>query len=215
VAWLGRRFQVDRANFSRHFVIHFGASLDFALLHLLAVVGVQDLFHAIARQPYDFLKALIDDFTLLFHWEVLIYWAILSIHHALHYHRVAEERTGEQAASSTVERLLVAENGRSFFVRAVDVEWIEAARNYVRLHNNGKSFLVRTTLNALESRLDRDRFRRVSRSALVNLDRIREIQPWFHGDGIIILQSGVQVTMSRRYRDNLLGASSEARSSQP
>jgi LytTr DNA-binding domain len=206
VAFLGRRFQVDRANFSRHFVIHLGASLDFALLHLLAVVGVQDLLHVVAGQPYDFLKGLIDNFALLFHWEVLIYWAILSIQHALHYHRVAEER-GAEPATSSVERLLVAESGRSFFVRTADVEWIEAARNYVRLHNNGRSHIVRTTLNALEARLDPARFRRVSRSALVNLDRVREIQPWFHGDAIVVLQSGAQVTLSRRYRTNLLGVS--------
>jgi LytTr DNA-binding domain-containing protein len=214
VAFLGRRFQVDRANFSRHFVIHLGASLDFALLHLLAVVGVQNLLHVVAGQPYDFLKGLIDDFALLFHWEVLIYWAILSIQHALHYHGVAEEaRSGAAAGAraepvtSPVERLLVADTGRSFFVRTADVEWIEAAKNYVRLHDNGRTHVVRTTLNALEARLDRTRFRRVSRSALVNLDRVREIQPWFHGDAIVILQSGAQVTLSRRYRSNLLETS--------
>lgn len=211
VAWLGRRFQVDRANFSRHFVIHAGASLDFALLHLLAVVAVQDLLRTGA--PYDFVTALVDDFTLLFHWEVLIYWAILSIVHALDYHRIAEQQAPRppwpprppEPEASGVERLLVADNGRSFFVRTADVEWIEAARNYVRLHNGGRTHLVRTTLNALESRLDRERFRRVGRSAIVNLDRVREIQPWFHGDAIVILESGARVTLSRRYRHNLLG----------
>jgi two-component system LytT family response regulator len=63
---------------------------------------------------------------------------------------------------------------------------------------------VRTTLAALEQRLDPGRFRRISRSALVNLDRVREVQPWFHGDAIVILESGARVTLSRRYRRNLL-----------
>ncbi len=210
VAWLGRRFQVDRANFGRHFFIHLGASLDFALLHLLAVVGVQNLLHAAAARPYAFTTALVDDFTMLYHWDVLIYWAIVSIVHAFDYHRVAEQRRSQTAELETTrpaERLLVADNGRSFFVRTRDVEWIEAARNYVRLHNGGggRTYLVRTTLGALEARLDSERFRRVSRSALVNLDRVREIQPWFHGDAIVILESGARVTLSRRYRDNLLG----------
>jgi DNA-binding LytR/AlgR family response regulator len=202
VAWLGRRFQVDRANFSRHFVIHAGASLDFALLHLLAVVAVQELLR---RGADSFLTALVDDFTLLYHWEVLIYWAILAIVHAMDYHRVAEQHATRAVESERVERLLVGDNGRSFFVRTADVEWIEAARNYVRLHNGGRTHLVRTTLNALEARLDRARFRRVGRSAIVNLDRVREIQPWFHGDAIVILESGARVTLSRRYRRNLLG----------
>jgi two-component system LytT family response regulator len=101
---------------------------------------------------------------------------------------------------------LVAEDGRSLFVRTADVEWIEAARNYVRLHAGPRSYIVRTTLAALEAQLDRERFRRTGRSALVNVDRVREVQPWFHGDAIVILESGARVTLSRRYRSNLLGA---------
>jgi LytTr DNA-binding domain-containing protein len=200
VAWLGRRFQVDRANLSRHFIIHLGASLDLALLHLVAFVAIQ--------RPPDFTMTLVDDFTLFFHWNILIYWAIVAIVHAFDYHQAMEQGAGsrEQKAAppQVAERLLVADNGRSFFVRTADIEWIEAARNYVRVHNNGHTYLVRTTLAALEARLDRAHFRRVGRSALVNLDRVREIQPWFHGDAIVILQSGAQVTLSRRYRSNLL-----------
>jgi len=103
------------------------------------------------------------------------------------------------------ERLLVVDDGRSFFVRTADVDWIEAARNYVRLHAGDRTHLLRATLGALEQRLDPERFRRVSRSTLVNLDRVREVQPWFHGDAIVILESGAHVTLSRRYRANLLG----------
>jgi len=211
VAWLSRRFQVDRASFSRHFFIHLGASLDLAVLHVIAL--------ALIKRPAAFAPALVDDFTLLFHWDVLIYWAIVAVVHAYDYHRVAEQRGAERAEleraladaardvgnTRPAERLLVNAGGRSFFVRAADVEWIEAARNYVRLHNGQQAYLLRTTLGALEARLDRERFRRVGRSALVNVDKIREIQPWFHGDAIVILHSGAQVTLSRRYRGNLLG----------
>ena len=90
------------------------------------------------------------------------------------------------------------------FVRTEEVDWVEAAKNYVRLHVGARTHLVRTTLTALERRLDPQRFRRVSRSALVNLDRVRELQPWFHGDAIVVLHTGAQVTLSRRYRHNLL-----------
>src|SRR5437867_12007661 len=82
VAWLGRRFQVDRANFGRHFFIHLGASLDLALLHLVVTAWIQG--------PSAFGQRLVDDFTLYFHWNVVVYWAILGIVHALDYHRALE-----------------------------------------------------------------------------------------------------------------------------
>jgi len=209
VAWLGRRFQVDRANFDRHFFIHLGASLDLALLQLVAAVGVQDLLHAAAGEPFAYAQQLVDNFTLFYHWNVLIYWAILAVVHALDYHADLERQrvhAAELDVRQPTERLLVADNGRSFFVRTSDVDWMEAARNYVRLHVGHRTHLLRATLGALEQRLDPERFRRVSRSALVNVDRVREVQPWFHGDAVVILDGGAQVTLSRRYRANLLGS---------
>src|SRR6266576_6515167 len=201
VAWLGRRFQVDRANFGRHFFIHLGASLDIALLQLVAAVGIQDLLHAVAGRPYPFAQKLVDDFTLFFHWNVLIYWAIVAVVHAYDYHHALEQRRVARPA----DRLLVEDDGRSFFVRTADVDWIEAAKNYVRLHVGDRVHTVRTTLAALDARLDPEQFRRISRSALVNLDRVREVQPWFHGDAVVILDGGARLPLSRRYRANLLG----------
>jgi hypothetical protein len=208
VARLARRFQLDRANFGRYFILHLGASLDLALVHLFAVVGLQAALHAALREPFAFGQSLVDTFTLFFHWNVLTYWAILAVVHALDYHADLEARAVRAAAEPRrpAERLLVANNGRSFFVRTTDVDWIEAARNYVRLHSGGRVHTVRATLAALEERLDPARFRRISRSALVNLDRVREVQPWFHGDAIVILESGTRVALSRRYRANLLSA---------
>ena len=211
VAGLGRRFRVDRANFGRHFFIHLGASLDLALLQLVAAVGVQDLLHAAAGEPFVFAQKLVDNFTLFYHWNVLIYWTILAVVHARDYHRDLEERRvalagleRRLAARPVTDRLLVEDDGRSFFVRTSDVDWMEAAKNYVRLHVGERTHVLRATLSALEQRVDPERFRRVNRSALVNLDRVRELQPWFHGDAIVILESGARVTLSRRYRRNLL-----------
>src|SRR5439155_304776 len=81
------------------------------------------------------------------------------------------------AARPVTERLLVESDGRSFFERTSDVDWIEAAKNYVRLHVGDRTHLLRATLSALEHQVDPERFRRVNRSALVNLDRVRELQP--------------------------------------
>jgi LytTr DNA-binding domain len=212
VVWLGRRFRVDGASFGRHFFIHLGASLDLALLQLVAAVAVQDLLHVAAGEPFAFTQKLVDNFTLFYHWNVLIYWAILAVVHARDYHRDLEDRRTalaelerRLAARPVTERLLVEGDGRSFFVRTSEVDWMEAARNYVRLHVGDRTHVLRATLSALEQRLDPERFRRISRSALVNLDRVREVQPWFHGDAVVILESGARLGLSRRYRTNLLG----------
>src|SRR2546421_10735825 len=132
VAWLGRRCGADRATFGRHFFIHLGASLDLALLQLVAAVGVQDLVHAAAGQPFVFAQKLVDNFTLFYHWNVLIYWTILAVVHARDYHRDLEARgaglaTLERrlAARPVTERLLVEADGRSVFVRTNDVDWME------------------------------------------------------------------------------------------
>jgi two-component system, LytTR family, response regulator len=89
-------------------------------------------------------------------------------------------------------------------VRTEEVEWIEAAGNYAEIHTRGGVHLVRVTIAALESRLDRERFARIHRSTIVRIDRIREIVPEWHGDCQVILDSGATIKMSRSYRDRLL-----------
>lgn len=110
-------------------------------------------------------------------------------------------RNGSSAAPA--ERLLVMTRGHGVFVRTADIEWIEAAGNAVRLHVGTATHRVRGPLSRLMQRLDRDRFRRVGRSTVVNVDRVKEIQPWFHGDAVVLLESGRRVRLSRRYRQEL------------
>ena len=99
------------------------------------------------------------------------------------------------------DRLLVKHDGRIRFVPVADLEWVEAADNYVRLHARGERHLLRETIRSLEGRLDPARFARVHRSAIVNLARVRELQPTFNGEYAILLDSGAKLTLSRSYRD--------------
>ena len=101
------------------------------------------------------------------------------------------------------ERLVFKENGRVIFVRPETLEWIEADGNYVRLHAGNQAHYVRTTLARLESQLPPGKFMRISRSALVNLDRVKELQPLFYGDYAVILEGGSRLNMSRNYRDRV------------
>lgn len=102
-----------------------------------------------------------------------------------------------------LERLVIKMNGHVFFIKAEEIDWLEAEGNYVRLHAGKESYLLRDTISALESQLDSKKFIRVHRSAIVNIDRITELQPWFHGEYRIILRQGVELTLSRTYREKL------------
>lgn len=115
------------------------------------------------------------------------------------------ERRDAARPAAPLTRLLVRERGRAFFVRVVEVDWLEAQGNYVRIHVGRVSHRLRTSIGALESQLDSGAFRRINRSQIVALDRVRELQPWFHGDGLVILTSGVRLRLSRRYRDRVYG----------
>jgi two-component system LytT family response regulator len=102
-----------------------------------------------------------------------------------------------------LERLVVKSGGRVFFLRTDEIDWIEAAGNYVRLHLGDESHLFRETMNRMEARLDPKRFVRIHRSRIVNTERIKELQPWFNGEYVVILRNGMRLPLSRGYRDKL------------
>ncbi len=106
----------------------------------------------------------------------------------------------QKKAPRPLERLLIKTAGRVFFLRTEEIDWIEAAGNYVRLHVGAEAHLLRETMNGLEARLEPARFLRIHRSTIVNVDRIQELQAWFHGDYLVILRGGTQLTLSRGYR---------------
>jgi len=101
-------------------------------------------------------------------------------------------------------RFAIKTPGRLYFVRQEDIDWMEAADNYVNLHVGADTHLIRETMNALEQRLDSHRFLRIHRSTIVNADRIKELRPWFHGEYIVLLKDGTELTLSRTYREKIL-----------
>lgn len=108
-----------------------------------------------------------------------------------------------KAGSKYLERLVIKSGGRVFFLETDDIDWIEAEGNYVSVHTGKKSHLLRETISSLESQLDPKKFLRIHRSSIVKIDRIKELQPWFHGEYRVILLDGTQLTLSRNYRENL------------
>ena len=101
------------------------------------------------------------------------------------------------------ERLVVKSGGRLFFLRTDEIDWVEAAGNYVRVHVGTTSHLMRETMTAIEGRLDPEKFFRIHRCRIVNMERIQELQPWLNGEYAVLLRTGTRLTLSRGYREKL------------
>ena len=134
--------------------------------------------------------------------------------------RVREQITREKASDLTdqlaallgetrtpqdryLKRIMIKEDGRLFFLRTPDIDWVEASGNYVRLHVGAESHLLREAMKGLEARLDPETFLRIHRSAIVNIERVKELRPLFHGDYTVVLRDDRELTMSAAYREKL------------
>lgn len=108
-----------------------------------------------------------------------------------------------EAEGRVASRFVAKSRGRMVFVKPEEIDWVEAAANYAEFHVGERSYLIRETLDALQDKLDPQSFVRIHRSRIVNIDRVREIHPWEHGDYAVVLENGVRLRMSRRYKANI------------
>ena len=109
----------------------------------------------------------------------------------------------ESQRSRYQRRILVRAHGRIFFLRVEEIDWLEAADNYIRIHTPTGTHLIRERLSAMENRLDPDQFLRIHRSVIVNVDRIKELVPWTSGEYLVFMRNGTQLKLSRGFRANL------------
>ena len=104
-----------------------------------------------------------------------------------------------------LDRIMVKDRGRIYFIRTLDIHWIESADNYVRIHVAKDVHMIRHSLKYLAAFLDAGRFARIHRCTIVNLDRVREIQPGIGREHIVILEDGTRLKLGHRYRRLLEG----------
>jgi two-component system, LytTR family, response regulator len=102
-----------------------------------------------------------------------------------------------------LKRFPIKSGGRTVFLQLEEIDYLEAAGNYVRLHIGGQEYLTRDTMSSFESKLSDSDFVRIHRSVIVNRKRIKELRPWFTGEYVVILTTGKELTLSRGYRDRL------------
>jgi len=108
-----------------------------------------------------------------------------------------------QGRKQRIDRLVVRSGGRVLFLRVDELDWIESAGNYVKLHAGAEEYLYRETMSRMEASLDPSRFARIHRSTIVNVERVKELHPMFRGDFTVILRDGRRLTLAKAYRDRL------------
>ena len=101
------------------------------------------------------------------------------------------------------KRILVRSRGRVWFVPVNEIEWVQSAGNYLRLHAGDAVHVMRGTMKRLEAELDTREFLRIHRCTIVRIDRIRELKPWPTGEYVVRLRSGKELTLSRGYRGRI------------
>ena len=214
-----RRFPLEYGSLRRNLRWHLLASVLFSLAHVLLMVALRKAVYVAMGDRYDFgswprelfYEYLKDCRTYLGILATVYVYRFLLLR--LQGEAKLLDEPDEGPALEPVERperFLVRKLGKEFLVAAADIEWLQASANYVNLHVRGRDYPLRTTMAALEPRLDPARFVRVHRSYMVNLDCLQEIEPLESGDARLLMRDGAQLPCSRRYRSALRGQVGEA-----
>jgi hypothetical protein len=216
IAWLYRRSPITAQTWHWAVPLHIAVTPVFSLIHVGGMVLLRKLGYALMHAHYDF-GAWWPNWFYEYRKDLVAYALILGGLQAFRTYRlwlqtqVAEPAAAEAPPASAppvpesapLERLVVKKLNREFILNAADIDRIDANGNYVTIYAQGNAWPLRESMAALERRLDPARFARVHRGHIVNLDRVREIQPWDSGDYRIKLADGSFVNFSRRYRSRL------------
>jgi hypothetical protein len=208
--WLGR-YPVLSTRWWRSLPAHLLATVPFSLAHTLGMVSMRKLVYWSVGYHYDF-GPFLDNWVYEYRKDFTTYWILLAILLGFRVYglwldsrdlRAVQSSTPPLGPEPPQERLVVRKLNREFILNCADIDRLESDGNYVVVHAAGQSYRLRESLRGLAQRLGAQRFARVHRTQVVNIDRIREIQPWDHGDYRIVLKDGNFVNFSRRYRDRL------------
>jgi len=218
IAWLYRRAPIAAQTWRWAVPLHIVVTPVFSLIHVGGMVLLRKLGYVLMHAHYDF-GAWWPNWFYEYRKDLVAYVLILGGLQAFRTYRlwlltqiaVAVPAAAEAspagappaAESAPLERLVVKKLNREFILNASDIDRIDANGNYVTIYARGNAWPLRESMAALERRLDPARFARVHRGHIVNLDRVREIQPWDSGDYRIKLADGSFVNFSRRYRSRL------------
>jgi hypothetical protein len=209
VAWFTRRWPLHLDTWLQRLPLYLMASVVFSLVHVGAMVALREAVYALAGASYDFgdwPRQLLYEYVKDVRGFATIVLLIEGYRFLLR--RLQGEASLLDAPDDAPpeepverpERFLVRKLGREFLVAAADIESLQASGNYVNLRVRGRDYPLRSTIAAIETRLDPARFQRVHRSHIVNLDHVAMIEPLESGDARLHLKDGSTLPCSRRYR---------------
>jgi hypothetical protein len=206
IFWYDGLFPLTWSLWRRHIWMHIAGTVIFSGGHIVLMVGLRKLVMWALGGSYVFGNIPME---LLYEYrkDAWSYFTLLALFY-LHRFIVSRLRgeaqmigEGESISDRIPDRLLVKKLGKEFIIKVSDIEWLEAAGNYVNLHLDGRIYPLKTTLNNLISQLADRGFMRIHRSHGVNLDYVASIEPLESGDAIVKLKNEVCINLSRRYRD--------------
>lgn len=207
-----RRFPFHIDTWRRVLPWHALGALVFSFVHVVGMVALRHLVYSAAGSAYDFgywPRELVYEFlkdwrTYVLFLLIIYFYRLLRLRLQGEARLLAAPDTGAAVEGvERPERFLVRKLGAEFLVAAREIEWLEAAENYVNLHVRGRVYPLRSTMNAIQERLDPLRFVRVHRSHIVNLDFLEQIEPLDTGDARLLLKDGQRIACSRRYLSGL------------
>lgn len=221
IGWWLEQFPLVHGGWPRSLPAHLLATVPFSLAHVAGMLTLRELVYGLVGWHYRF-GPWWPNWTYEYRKDFVGYWLLLVCVIAFRLYGLWRDSrdspvtapptapaSGDSASSESIatdtplERLVVRKLNREYIIAVADVDRVEADGNYVMIYAQGSAYPRRESLAALEKKLDGRRFVRVHRGHLVNVDRIREIQPWDHGDYRLVLQDGTCVNLSRRYRGRL------------
>jgi len=216
VLLFARRFSFSQYKWLRFFLIHIPAAVVFSVIQL----AIYDLIahplfdsggHGFAEY-YRFLLANELQSSFLVYFALIT--AIFGHDHFVLGRKAAEienpveieplvSQTNGNGNGHPARRISVKENGRILLLDVDEIDWITSEGNYVQIHTPKKKYLIRDTMNSMETKLDNHEFVRVRRSTIIRVAEIKEFHPIFNGEFEVVLRSGTKLSSSRRYRKNL------------
>ena len=208
IIWFTGRFPLGWGQLRRNLLAHLGFSLVYSAAHIALFVGLRKLLFSLQGVVYNYTDNLLISFVYEYRKDA---WAYVMVLICIYCYRFILSRlrgeavpvgSGEDSVPERApERFLVRKLGKEFVVKVDDVEWLEAAGNYVNLHLGERVYPLRATMASLIDSLSDRGFVRIHRSRGVNLDYVDSLTPLESGDCTVCLKSGHSVNLSRRYRD--------------
>ena len=199
VAWWLSRFPLRRDRLVSAAAGHVLGSVLFTVAHYFLMIGLRYVVFLFSEESYIFSDFWFRNLMIEYQKDIKIYLGLVGIVAAYRHRRSASGRASQ--ATITTDRLVVQTGKGEAIIRREDIEYLEAARNYVTVSTGERDFLVRNTLAKLEEELAPCQIVRTHRSYLVNIDKIQEIRTTDAGGYEIRLESGKSVPLSRGYRD--------------